>query len=139
MKPHETEQSEDEDGDGKEKDQKEQVQKQLAKRQRVKIVLGEMREIIANLVVLPMLMYTSMGRLISTKGVKTNYVNALIGQELLLHNLPLTLLIIYNNRQLDKMYTLDSFCLTMSFLHLAQIVTELTYARVQLNKGFNLE
>ena len=111
----------------------------MAKSARARLVLGEMREIIANLLVLPMLMYTSMGRLITTKGVKTNYVNALIGQELLLHNLPLTLLIIYNNRQLDKMYTLDSFCLAMSFLHLAQILTELAYARIQLNKGFNLE
>lgn len=75
MQPHdESEQDSQNDGD-----KKEQVQKKLAKSARAKLVLGEMREIIANLLVLPMLMYTSMGRLISTKGVKTNYVNALIG------------------------------------------------------------
>ena len=75
MKPNE----ESEDESQKVEDSKAHVQRKLAKNARAKIVLGEMREIIANLVVLPMLMYTSMGRLISTKGVKTNYVNALIG------------------------------------------------------------
>ena len=55
-------------------------------------------------------MYTGFGRLVILPEVKTKYLYVTLGQEVMLHNLPLTLLMLYNNFMLKKSFTLDLIC-----------------------------
>ena len=57
---------------------------------------------------LPITMYTGFARLVSLREIKTNYVYVSLGQEILLHQIPLTVLFWYNQSKLEKpKYVLD--------------------------------
>ena len=84
-------------------------------------------------------MYTGFGRLVILHEIKIKYLYVCLAQEVLLHNLPLTILMVYNNILLSKKFKLDIAAFSLAGLNLLQIVIELTYFRCNLNKGINLE
>ena len=89
---------------------------------------------------LEVIVHAGCGRLIGLPSVKTRFWYAALGQELLLHQLPLTLLIIYNNKELDKKIDgLDLVCLVVAGMNVLQIFVEVFYFRHQMSKGKNLE
>jgi hypothetical protein len=57
----------------------------------------------------------------------------------MLHTVPLTMFIVYNNSLLDKFETLDSWCIVLSAANLVLNLAEVTYYRIYMNKGINLE
>ena len=56
---------------------------------------------------LPVAMFSGFGRLVILHEIKVKYLYASLAQEVLLHNLPLTLLMAYNNYMLSKKFKLD--------------------------------
>lgn len=96
-------------------------------------------EFLGQLVNLPIATYTGFGRLVNLHHIKTNYLYFSYGQELILHNLPLTMLQIYNNVSLDKVYSLDRWNYAFSAMHLIAVATELSFFRMNLNNEINLE
>lgn len=96
-------------------------------------------EAVSQAIFMPITMYTGFGRLVVLHDIKTKYLYVSLGQEVFLHNLPLTLLIAYNDIMLRKAFRLDVTVLVISGVHLLQVVAELTMFRVYLNKGVNLE
>jgi hypothetical protein len=51
------------------------------------------------------------------------------GQEIMLHNLPLTLLVIYNNTIMDKSFALDRALIAFSLFHMISVAIEFLYFR----------
>lgn len=84
-------------------------------------------------------MYTGFGRLVTLHEIKTKYLYVCLGQELFMHNLPLTMLVAYNNIMLSKMSKHDYFSFVFSTLHLVTVLAELVAIRFYMNKGVNLE
>ena len=84
-------------------------------------------------------MYTGFGRLVTLHEIKTKYLYVCLGQELFMHNVPLTMLMVYNNLMLSKMTKYEYFSLATSALHLIVVIVELIAIRFYLNKGINLE
>lgn len=85
-------------------------------------------------------MYTGLYRLVSFSQVKTTYFFTAISQELLLHQLPLTVLVLYNNKMMkapkssfDR--TMEAFC----YLNVIQLICEMFYFKYYLSKGINLD
>ena len=98
-----------------------------------------MCETASQLVVLPLAMYSGFSRLASMREIKTNYMYASIGQEIILHQLPLLMLITYNDAELEKSYDLDTACVIFGLLHFCSAFVELIIFRFNLNQGVNLE
>ena len=88
---------------------------------------------------LPVAMFSGFGRLVILHEIKVKYLYASLAQEVLLHNLPLTLLMAYNNYMLSKKFKLDIVAFVIAGLNLIQVFIEMTYFRIHLNKGINLE
>ena len=107
-------------------------------------LLMKMYEVGVQLFCIPTTMIAGFARLIVMPRIKTHFSYATLGQELLLHQLPLMLLFFYNNNQLGKTYftdeyTLDNVLLIVAILNVLQIITEISYFRYWLSKGINLE
>lgn len=69
---------------------------------------------------------------------------AAYSQEVMLHTVPLTMLVMYNNYSLEKetsqaIYGVDKAIIVFSCLHLVSIAVEFFYFRVMLNMDKNLE
>jgi hypothetical protein len=56
-----------------------------------------------------------------------------------MHQVPLTLIIFYNNQALDKSYGLDYAILTLSVANLCSVAVEMSYYKYYKNRGINLE
>lgn len=100
--------------------------------------LGVCEQILQTLF-LPLAMFSGFGRLVILHEIKIKYLYASLAQEVLLHNLPLTLLMAYNDYMLSKKFKLDIIAFVVAGLNLMQIFIEMTYFRIHLNKGINLE
>ena len=66
------------------------------KRKLAKSTLQQLCEITTQFFLLPFLMYSGFGRLTMMRKIKTNYLILCLGQELILHQLPLSMLFYYN-------------------------------------------
>jgi len=91
---------------------------------------------------MPIGMYFGFQRLISQPNRRTHLLYAQVGQELFLHQMPLILLILYNNHQLEKDYdksTMDTVCVAVAIIHTLVITIEIGFYRYWLNQGVNLE
>lgn len=88
---------------------------------------------------LPLAMYSGFGRLLIFQKIKIKFLYVCLMQEVFLHNIPLTLLIAYNDIMLKKKLKLDLASFVMAGLHLVVVFIELTFFRCYLNKGINLE
>ena len=85
-------------------------------------------------------MYSGFSRLAALREIKTNYLYICLGQELILHQVPLLLLFYYNQTMLEKpVYSLDQAVLYVAIIHMAWLLFELCMFRSYLNKGVNLE
>ena len=63
-----------------------------------------------------------------------------LGQEIMLHQIPLYMLYAYNNAKLDKpYYQLDSVVFYVAIAHVSWVLIELIFQRGYANKGVNLE
>lgn len=102
------------------------------------INLGVCEQILQTLF-LPLAMFSGFGRLVILDEIKIKYLYASLAQEVLLHTLPLTLLMAYNDFMLNKKFKLDIIAFVISGLNLIQVFIEMTYFRIHLNKGINLE
>ena len=74
--------------------------------------------------------------------LKKNFPSAVLGQELLLHQAPLLLLMIYNNFQLGKSYDdsdLSIGCLVSASANILVIALEFIYHRIWMNRSINPE
>ena len=67
------------------------------KRKLSRSTLQEVCEITAQAFMLPFMMYTGFSRLAMLRDIKTNYLYVSLGQELILHQVPLFMLFRYNN------------------------------------------
>lgn len=67
---------------------------------------------------LPLAMFSGFGRLVILHEIKVKYLYASLAQEVLLHNLPLTLLMAYNNYMLSKKFKLDIVAFVIAGLNL---------------------
>ena len=85
-------------------------------------------------------MYSGFSRLVSLREVKTNYLYVCYGQEILLHQVPLTLLFYYNNTKLEKDdQILDQAFIITTILHTTWVFMEMIVLRGYDNSGVNLE
>jgi hypothetical protein len=89
-------------------------------------------------------MYSGFCRLLNTFNIKERYMYAAYSQEVMLHTVPLTMLVMYNNYSLEKetsqaIYGVDKAIIAFSCLHLVSIAVEFFYFRVMLNMDKNLE
>ena len=67
---------------------------------------------------------------------------AILGQEFMLHQVPLLLLMTYNNWKLGKKFDdsdLSIACLVISAVHITLVMAEFSYHRYWLNRGVNAE
>ena len=78
-------------------------------------------------------------RLVALHEVKRNYFQATIAQELMLHTIPLTMLMMYNNKMLDKEETLDLAGIYLGYCNLLFNYCEISFYRYWANRGVNLE
>lgn len=62
------------------------------------------------------------------RDIKTNYLYVSLGQELILHQLPLLMLFYYNNSMMDKPeYKLDTATFYIAIVHVAWVLLELIF------------
>ena len=110
------------------------------KRKLARSTLQHLCEITAQAFILPFMMYTGFSRLAMLRDIKTNYLYVSLGQELILHQLPLFMLFYYNNSMMDKPeYKLDTATFYIAIVHVVWVLLELIFQRSYLNKGVNLE
>ena len=88
---------------------------------------------------MPICMFFGFGRFINLRDIKTRYMYVALGQELLIGNIPLLLLQIFNNTGLSKQQGLDTAAYFFSSVNILMILAEYIYFRINLNMGVNLE
>ena len=89
---------------------------------------------------LPIFMFLGIYRFVSIEKAKNAYLFTSYMQEILLHQIPITLLIVYNNIALKKPYhDFDTTIFCFCGLNIVQVIVEWSYYKCNLNKGINLE
>ena len=76
--------------------------------------LPRSNELYGNFIILPIVAYGGFGRIVIISGDKKSFVTFCSFLECFLHTLPLGMLILFNNIELDKWETLDY--ITIAFL-----------------------
>ena len=137
MQPEEEQKSEEQKQDTLESDSvtenehQERIELEKVREEKRKLSRGtlqELCEITAQAFVLPFMMYTGFSRLAMLRDIKTNYLYVSLGQELILHQVPLSMLICYNNSMMDKPeYTLDSVVFYVALVHFGWLLLELVF------------
>ena len=121
-------------------EEKKQAKLKEARRKLGYSTLQRLCEITTQAFVLPLTMYSGFSRLASLRDIKTNYLYISLGQELLLHQIPLSLLFFYNNSKLDKPDTqIDEIVFIVAIVHVSWIMIEVIVFRGYMNAGVNLE
>jgi hypothetical protein len=85
-------------------------------------------------------MYLGVYRFVTIEKAKNAYAFTSYLQEILLHQVPITLLIVYNNIALDKPdYPLDTAIFCFCAFNIIQVIAEWSFYKYNLNQGINLE
>ena len=88
---------------------------------------------------MPVILYCGFGRALIASEKKSVILQVAYAQEILLHTLPLGMLLIQNNLELEKISNFDIVCLSVLGTNLVQVFIEIVLSKIYENVHINLE